>query len=118
MQFVISIFGIFIVLYLAWIASSNRKAVKFKPVITMIVVQIILALFLLNTEVGLIIIKGISTFFGVLLEYANEGISFVFGGMANEGEAPFFLTVLLPIVFISALIGILQHLKILPVFMR
>ncbi|WP_453996233.1 NupC/NupG family nucleoside CNT transporter [Bacillus nitroreducens] len=118
MQFVISIFGIFIVLYLAWIASSNRKEVKFKPVITMIVVQIILALFLLNTEVGLIIIKGISTFFSVLLEYANEGISFVFGGMANEGEAPFFLTVLLPIVFISALIGILQHLKILPVFMR
>src|SRR5690606_17883258 len=56
--------------------------------------------------------------FSVLLEYANEGVSFVFGGMANEGEAPFFLTVLLPIIFISVLIGILQHLKILPFFMK
>ncbi|RLL48426.1 NupC/NupG family nucleoside CNT transporter [Oceanobacillus piezotolerans] len=118
MKFVISILGIVVVLLLAWLASSNRKKIKFKPIITMIVIQIISSLLLLNTEYGLIIITGISAFFGILLEYANEGVSFVFGGMANEGEAPFFLTVLLPIVFISVLIGILQHLKILPFFMR
>src|SRR5690606_24894951 len=80
--------------------------------------QIILSIFLLNTEFGLITIKGISTIFSKLLEYANEGVSFVFGGMANKGETPFFLNVLLPIVFISVLIGILQHLKILPFFMK
>jgi nucleoside transport protein len=52
------------------------------------------------------------------LEWANEGITFVFGGIVNEGASPFFLNVLLPIVFISALIGILQHFKILPFIMK
>lgn len=118
MQYVISILGILFVLFLAWLASSNRKGIKIKPIITMIVIQILLSLLLLNTEFGLTIIKGIASVFNKLLEYANEGVSFVFGGIANEGESPFFLTVLLPIVFISALIGILQHLKILPFLMK
>lgn len=118
MQYVISILGILIVLFLAWLASSNRKEIKIRPIITMIVIQILLSLLLLNTEFGLIIIRGIAAVFSTLLEYASEGIAFVFGGIANEGEAPFFLTVLLPIVFISALIGILQHLKILPFLMK
>ncbi|MEH7224134.1 nucleoside transporter C-terminal domain-containing protein [Bacillus sp. JJ1566] len=118
MHYAISILGILVVLFLAWLASSNRKKVKLKPIILMLVIQIILAIFLLNTEFGLIIITGISAIFNMLLEYANEGISFVFGGMANNGEAPFFLNVLLPIIFISVLIGILQYLKILPFLMK
>jgi nucleoside transport protein len=52
------------------------------------------------------------------LEYAGAGVSFVFGGIANKGEMPFFLNVLLPIVFISVLIGIFQYLKILPFIMK
>lgn len=118
MQYVISVLGILIVLFLAWLVSSNRKEIKYKPIIIMLVIQFLLSLLLLNTEFGLIIIKAIATVFSKLLEYASEGIAFVFGGIANEGEAPFFLTVLLPIVFISALIGILQYLKILPFIMK
>ena len=118
MQYVISAIGIFIVLFLAWLVSSNRKEIRYKPIIMMLIIQFLLSLILLNTEFGLIIIRGIATVFSKLLEYAGEGISFVFGGIANEGEAPFFLTVLLPIVFISALIGILQYLKILPFIMK
>lgn len=118
MQYVISILGILIVLFFAWLASSNRKEINFKPIITMMIIQILFSLLLLNTQFGLIIIKGIATVFNKLLEYASEGVTFVFGGLANEGETPFFLTVLLPIIFISALIGILQHLKILPFIMK
>ncbi|WP_042478462.1 NupC/NupG family nucleoside CNT transporter [Bacillus ndiopicus] len=118
MQYVISILGILFVLFLAWLASSNKKEIRFKPIVIMIIIQILLSLLLLNTEFGLTIIKGIATVFNNLLKYANEGVSFVFGGIANEGETPFFLTVLLPIVFISALIGILQYLKILPFLMK
>ncbi|MBS4212386.1 NupC/NupG family nucleoside CNT transporter [Neobacillus rhizophilus] len=118
MHYVISILGIITVVFAAWLASSNRKEVKFIPIIVMIAIQITLSILLLNTEFGFIIIQGISKVFSKLLDYANEGVSFVFGGMANKGEAPFFLTVLLPIVFISVLIGILQYLKILPILMR
>ena len=80
----------------------------------MLIIQLILTYLLLNTEISIILIRIISSLFTKLLEYAADGINFVFGGLANKGEMPFFLTVLLPIVFISVLIGILQHFKILP----
>ncbi len=44
--------------------------------------------------------------FEKLLGFANEGTNFVFGNMNDKGLAFFFLKVLCPIVFISALIGI------------
>lgn len=53
-----------------------------------------------------------------LLGFANEGTNFVFGSMNDQGLAFFFLKVLCPIVFISALIGILQHIRVLPVIIR
>ncbi len=84
----------------------------------MVVLQLVLAYLLLNTEVGVFIIKGVSELFEHLLKYAADGINFVFGGMTNKGEAPFFLTVLMPIVFISVLIGIAQYIKVLPIIIR
>lgn len=84
----------------------------------MLVIQLILTYLLLNTEVGLILIRGVSNLFGKLLEYAADGVNFVFGGLANKGAMVFFLNVLLPIVFISVLIGILQHFRILPFIIR
>ncbi|ELN85763.1 nucleoside permease NupC [Salmonella enterica subsp. enterica serovar Enteritidis str. 22558] len=56
--------------------------------------------------------------FEKLLGFANEGTNFVFGSMNDQGLAFFFLKVLCPIVFISALIGILQHIRVLPVVIR
>ncbi|RFU64031.1 NupC/NupG family nucleoside CNT transporter [Bacillus sp. V59.32b] len=118
MKYIIAIIGLLVVFGLAWIASNNRKDVKFKPIIIMVVIQLILSFLLLNTKFGFVMITAIANGFGKLLEYANEGINFVFGGLANEGQLPFFLNVLLPIVFISVLIGILQHFKILPFIMK
>ncbi|WP_342598777.1 NupC/NupG family nucleoside CNT transporter [Psychrobacillus sp. FSL H8-0483] len=118
MNYLISIVGLIVVLGLAWVASNNRKEIKIRPIIQMLIIQVILTFLLLNTKFGLIIIEGIAAGFEKLLEFANEGINFVFGGLANEGQAPFFLTALLPIVFISALIGILQHIKVLPFIMK
>ncbi|MDI2586556.1 NupC/NupG family nucleoside CNT transporter [Psychrobacillus sp. NEAU-3TGS] len=118
MNYLISILGLIVVLALAWVASNNRKGIKIRPIIQMLVIQVILTYLLLNTKFGLILIKGIAAGFEKLLEFANEGINFVFGGLANEGQAPFFLTALLPIVFISVLIGILQHIKVLPFIMK
>lgn len=118
MQYLIGILGILIVFGLAFLASNNKKGIKYKPILIMVVLQLLLSMLLLNTKFGFIIIDAIATTFNKLLEYAAEGIEFVFGGLANEGTAPFFLTVLLPIVFISVLIGILQHFKILPFIMK
>lgn len=118
MRYLIAILGILVVLGLAFLVSNNKKKIKYKPIVIMIVLQLALSYLLLNTKFGLLIIKGISDVFSKLLEYANAGVMFVFGGLTNKGEAPFFLNVLLPIVFISVLIGIFQYLKILPFIMK
>ncbi|ULT56830.1 NupC/NupG family nucleoside CNT transporter [Neobacillus drentensis] len=118
MKYIIAIIGLAVVFGLAYLASNNRKQIKWKQIFLMIVIQVILAALLLNTTFGLVLIRGFAEVFTKLLEYAASGISFVFGGLANKGEAPFFLTVLLPIVFISVLIGIFQYLKILPFIMK
>ncbi|KUF29423.1 MULTISPECIES: NupC/NupG family nucleoside CNT transporter [Lysinibacillus] len=118
MRYLISFCGLLLVFALALLMSKNKKEIKYKYIVVMLIIQFLLAALLLNTTIGFVLIKGITKVFDHLLSYANAGISFVFGGLANEGESPFFLAVLLPIVFISVLIGILQHFKILPFFMK
>ena len=118
MKYIIAIIGLLVVFGLAYLASNNRKNIKIKPIILMVIIQVILSALLLNTTLGLDIIKVFAGVFSKLLGYAGAGISFVFGGLANKGEMPFFLNVLLPIVFISVLIGIFQYLKILPLVMK
>jgi nucleoside transport protein len=118
MKYIIAIIGLLVVFGLAYLASNNRKNIKIKPIILMLIIQLILSALLLNTTLGLDLVKGFAGVFSKILEYANAGVSFVFGGIANKGESPFFLNVLLPIVFISVLIGIFQYLKILPFIMK
>ncbi|HBU82643.1 MAG TPA: NupC/NupG family nucleoside CNT transporter [Paenibacillus sp.] len=118
MHYLISVVGLIIVLLLAWLASNNKRKIKYRPIIIMIVIQIGLGLIILKTSIGEFLIKGFADSFSKLLGYANEGTNFVFGGMANEGAHTFFLYVLMPIVFMSALIGILQHYKILPFIIK
>lgn len=118
MKYLMGIVGFVIILSVAWIASNNRKKIKYRPIIRMIVLQFILGFILINTSVGNVLIAGIANGFGQLLEYAGDGVEFVFGGLVNQEEFSFFLGVLMPIVFISALIGILQHIKVLPIIVK
>ena len=115
MNYLIGIAGLIVTLGLAWLASSNRKGIKIRPIIVMMVLQFILGFLLLNTTFGNWVISGIANGFNKLLAYSNSGIDFVFGGLVNTDQSTFFISVLLPIVFISALIGILQHWRILPI---
>ncbi|OBZ11082.1 MULTISPECIES: NupC/NupG family nucleoside CNT transporter [Bacillales] len=118
MKFLIAILGLLVVLGLSYVASNNKKNIKYKPLIIMVLLQVVLAYALLNTAIGEILIKGFSGMFEKLLGFAHEGIDFVFGGLLNEGQFSFFFSALLPIVFISALIGILQYIKVLPFIIK
>ncbi|MEH7883363.1 nucleoside transporter C-terminal domain-containing protein [Bacillus sp. JJ1609] len=118
MKFILFLAALAIIFLMAYLASNNKKDIKIKPVIIMLILQLALAFLLLNTEAGLVVIRGISSLFDRLLAYAADGINFVFGGIANEGAMSFFLNVLMPIVFISVLIGIAQYIKVLPIIIR
>ncbi|MBO3373010.1 NupC/NupG family nucleoside CNT transporter [Clostridium perfringens] len=114
MKYIIGVVGLIVILALAWIGSSDKKNIKYKPVFLMLILQFVLGFILLNTQVGNYLVGSIANGFQVLLDCAGDGVNFVFGGLVNNDQFSFFISVLLPIIFISALIGILQYLKILP----
>lgn len=116
MHILIGIIGIIFFLALAYLFSSDRKNIRWQYVGLLLVIQLIFAFILLKTNIGITVIGGIANGFDYLLSKAAEGVNFVFGGFkyVDPKNPPFFFNVLLPIVFISALIGILQYTKILP----
>ena len=118
MSYLLGIIGLFVTLGLAYLISSNKKAIKLKPLIVMFVLQLVLGFVLLRTTFGTAVVSVLAKMFDHLLAFAGQGVDFVFAGVANKGSAPFFLSVLMPIVFISAIIGILRYIKILPLFMK
>lgn len=124
MNYIIGIVGLVVFLLLAWVMSSDKKSVRWQYIGIMMAIQFLLAFLLLKTSGGIKLVEALATGFGYLLGYAEQGVNFVFGGLENPavGKVPatstFFMDVLLPITFISALIGILQYLKILPFIIK
>ncbi|HDG1020054.1 TPA: NupC/NupG family nucleoside CNT transporter [Staphylococcus aureus] len=120
MHILIGIIGIIFFLALAFLFSSDRKNIRWKYVGILLAIQLIFAFILLKTTMGIKVIGGISNGFNYLLLKAVDGVNFVFGGIQyiDPKQPPFFFSVLLPIVFISAIIGILQYTKILPLIIN
>ena len=112
------VLAIVVVAILALLVSHNRKQIRIRYVIQLLVIEVLLAWFFRISVFCLGFVKGVSDMVDKLLCFANEGTNFLFGNMNDEGLAFFFLKVLCPIVFISALIGILQHIRILPIVIR
>ncbi|OMQ20198.1 NupC/NupG family nucleoside CNT transporter [Serratia oryzae] len=107
-----------VIIALALLISNDRKKIRPRYIIQLLMIQAVLAYFFLHSESGLGVIKHVAGFFETLLTFAAQGSDFVFGGMSKAGLSFIFLGVLCPIIFISALIGILQHFRILPLIIR
>lgn len=124
MSIVMGIVGILFVIFLAWIASSNKKLAfkHWKNIVVLLVLQILAAFLFLSTTGGQTFILGLSGVFDSLLGFAREGGLFVFGDLmtTTEGEPAnvFIFNVLVPIIFISAIIGILSFTRILPFIIK
>ncbi len=119
MNFVFLFSGVILVFIIGWIFSTNRRNIRYGSMGIMFLLQIIISFLCFNTSGGISILKNISVFFHWLLVQANGGVKFVFGGLSiKSGKSVFFLNVLMPIVFISALIGILNYIKVLPLIIK
>ncbi|AUH00011.1 NupC/NupG family nucleoside CNT transporter [Pectobacteriaceae bacterium CE70] len=114
-QFVLALI---VIAGLSLLVCRDRKSIRIRFIIQLLIIEILLAYFFLYSNVGLGFVKGFAELFDKLLSYAAQGTNFVFGNMSDKGLAFFFLKVLCPIVFISALIGILQYIKLLPLIIR
>lgn len=122
MNYIIGIIGLVVFLLLAWVMSSDKKSVRWQYIGIMMTIQFLFAFLLLKTSGGIKLVEALATGFGYLLGYAEQGVNFVFGGLENPavGKVPaastFFMDVLLPITFISALNRNLAVLKDLTVY--
>ncbi|MBU7320108.1 NupC/NupG family nucleoside CNT transporter [Paenibacillus oleatilyticus] len=114
MKFLFVVAGLLLVFAVGYLFSNNRKGIRSRPILAMLVTQIVLSFIILNTKIGLELITFVSRLFSKLMEFGVGGVNFVFGGLENQGASTFFINVLLPIIFISILIGILNYVKVLP----
>ncbi|MCA9109866.1 MAG: NupC/NupG family nucleoside CNT transporter [Planctomycetaceae bacterium] len=103
--------GLFVMVFLAWLMSSNRKKISLRIVIGGLLLQLGFALFILKTSIGEVIFQAMGDFFTGLLNYVDVGAEFVFG--VNYAEHFFAFKVLPTIVFFSSLMSILYHLGII-----
>ncbi|MFS2225291.1 NupC/NupG family nucleoside CNT transporter [Pantoea sp. B65] len=112
------ILALVVIFALALLVSTDRKKIRLRYIVQLLVIETALAWFFLHAASGLWVVQHVAGFFETLLTFAAQGSDFVFGGMSAQGLAFIFLGVLCPIIFISALIGILQHWRILPLLIR
>ena len=111
----ISILGIFVLLGIAYLLSNNRKAIRVRTVFGALAIQIAIGAFILYVPIGRDALLGMSNAVSKVIAYANEGISFVFGGLASGESVGFIFAIkVLPvIVFFSALISLLYYIGVM-----
>ena len=112
---IVSFFGIFAMLFICWLCSKNRRLIPWRVVIVGTVLQFLIGFFVLETDIGLQIFTGIGNFIAKLLDFSTEGARFLFGNLVSDQNigAIFAFRVLPTIIFVSSLMAILYHLKIM-----
>lgn len=102
------------IVVLSLLISRNPKNIRIRFIIQILIIEIICGYFILRSKIGTESIQGLCYLFDSLLSFAAEGTNFVFGVQNLQIEISiFFLNVLCPIIFISAIIGVLQYSRIL-----
>ncbi|WP_426710793.1 NupC/NupG family nucleoside CNT transporter [Cetobacterium sp. SF1] len=121
MDIVRGLIGIFTIFLIAYIASYNRKHIKWRPVIVGFILQFALAFITMRTEFGTYALLKISGAANGVIAQANEGIKFLFGGMYTPQSNIVFVmafNVLPIIIFFSSLIALLYHVGIMQLFIK
>ena len=106
--------GIAAILAIAWLLSTNRKAIRLRVVGAAFALQATIAWLVIYTSWGRAGIQGMSDGVANLLGYATQGTEFLFGPSETNPLANTFAIAALPvIIFFASLIAILYHLGIM-----
>lgn len=127
----IGLVGIVAILGIAYLLSSNRKAINLRIVGAAFGLQVVVAAFVIYLPFGQTVIDSMSTAVLNVMGYSRDGIEFIFRGLAREdGEIlaagtderisiwSFAVNVLPMIIFFSALMSVMYHLQIMQVIVR
>jgi CNT family concentrative nucleoside transporter len=116
------VIGIIVILMLAFLWSNNRKRINYRLVVTGLLLQITLAVFILKVPIGQDIFFWLGKAINKLLDFSKEGGLFVFGDLTKitqilpEGivKSGVFLFILLPtIIFVCVLVAIAYHIGLM-----
>jgi concentrative nucleoside transporter, CNT family len=121
MQYLWGIIGILVVLGIAFLFSSNKKKINFRTVLGGLAIQLLFAFLVLKTSWGQNSLEWLTMGVNQIINYSNEGIEFLFGGLYSEKSNIAFVfafNVLPVVIFFSALISVLYYLKVMQFFIK
>jgi CNT family concentrative nucleoside transporter len=113
------ILGLLTVVALAWLFSTNRRAIRLKTVLWGMTLQIVFAFFVLRVDFGRQLFQWAGNITTQFLGYSFYGSSFLFGDLGKKGP-PFYLAfqVLPTIIFVAAFFAILYHYGVMQFLIR
>jgi CNT family concentrative nucleoside transporter len=114
------ILGLLTILALAYIFSSNRRAIRLKTVAWGLGLQLVFAVFVLRIDAGRLAFQKAGDAVTTLLGYAYAGSHFVFGDLAKPGsQLGYFAFGVLPtVIFIAAFFAVLYHFGVMQIIIR
>lgn len=119
MRILNGLLGIAVIFIIAYLMSSNRKAIKWRTIGIGFLIQLFFAFLVLMFPLGKIALGKLSSVVTQIINYANEGINFLFGPLIpRDGGMIFAFQVLTIIIFISSLVAVLYYLGIMQVVVR
>lgn len=115
MSNLIGLVGIVVILGIAFLFSSNRKAINLRIVGAAFALQVVIATVVLYWEAGRRGIESLSAAVMAVIGFSQAGIDMVFGPLASAEVIGFSFAVnVLPIIiFFSALMSVLYHLRVM-----
>ncbi|RPB38486.1 NupC/NupG family nucleoside CNT transporter [Vibrio diabolicus] len=121
MSLFMSLIGMVVLLAIAVAFSNNRKAINLRTVGGAFAIQFALGAFVLYVPWGRDLLNGFSSGVSNVINYGNDGSSFLFGGLVADkmfevfggGGFIFAFRVLPTLIFFSALISVLYYIGVM-----
>ncbi|MBV7314928.1 NupC/NupG family nucleoside CNT transporter [Shewanella sp. NIFS-20-20] len=114
MNILMSLVGVVTLLAIGYLLSNNRKAISLRAVGGALAIQAAFGGFVLYVPFGKDVLKNVSDGVSSVIGYAQNGINFLFGDLAQFKVGFIFAVNVLPvIVFFSSLIAVLYYLGIM-----
>ena len=112
--------GMISLILLAFLFSSNKRAINWKTVLVGLAAQLLLAIGVLQVEVVQNIFEFVGGIFVLILDFTAAGSEFLLGGLMDVNSYGFiFLFQVLPtIIFFSALTSVLFYLGVIQVVVK
>jgi CNT family concentrative nucleoside transporter len=119
-RFLIGLAGIAVILGLAVLLSSDRRAIRLRIVSAAFALQAGIAVLVLYSSAGKIVLGKMSGGVANLLGYSQRGTEFLFGKMATPeiGGQSFAIAALPVIIFFASLVSILYYLGLMQLIVR